>query len=103
MRTALCSLGVDARIGEVAGEYCPGKYSVNARGATKIMGVGQRLARHAAHVGGVIVVNMESASEIPKYAEPWFLNFDAKVDFQPCMTPEDLREAGLDDLGKKWK
>jgi len=53
--------------------------------------------------GGVIVVNMESASEIPKYAEPWFLNFDAKVDFQPCMTPEDLQEAGLDDLGKKWK
>jgi len=53
--------------------------------------------------GGVIVVNMESASEIPKYAEPWFLNFDAEVDFQPCMTPEDLHEAGLDVLGKKWK
>jgi octanoyl-[GcvH]:protein N-octanoyltransferase len=49
-------LGVDAHIGEIAGEYCPGRYSVNARGEKKIMGVGQRLLRRAAHVGGVVVV-----------------------------------------------
>ena len=30
---ALRGLGVDARVGEVPGEYCPGAYSVNARGA----------------------------------------------------------------------
>ena len=54
---ALRRLGVDARVGEVPGEYCPGEHSVNARGATKIMGVGQRLVRGAAHVGGVIVVD----------------------------------------------
>lgn len=53
---ALCRLGVDARIGEVPGEYCPGAYSVNARGERKLMGVGQRVIRGAAHVGGVIVV-----------------------------------------------
>jgi lipoate-protein ligase A len=53
---ALVRLGVDARIGAVPGEYCPGKWSVNARGRTKLMGVGQRLVRGAAHVGGVIVV-----------------------------------------------
>ena len=35
---ALASLGVDARVGEVAGEYCPGRYSVNARGAAKLAG-----------------------------------------------------------------
>jgi octanoyl-[GcvH]:protein N-octanoyltransferase len=50
------SLGVDARIGEVPGEYCPGEHSVNARGRTKLMGVGQRIVDGAAHVGGVIVV-----------------------------------------------
>jgi lipoate-protein ligase A len=54
---ALRSLGVDARVGEVAGEYCPGEHSVNARGARKLMGVGQRVIRGAAHVGGVLVVN----------------------------------------------
>ncbi|HZB04800.1 MAG TPA: lipoate--protein ligase family protein [Actinomycetota bacterium] len=53
---ALRELGVDARIGEVPGEYCPGEHSVNARGRTKLMGVGQRIVDGAAHVGGVIVV-----------------------------------------------
>jgi octanoyl-[GcvH]:protein N-octanoyltransferase len=57
MVEAFVSLGVDARVGEVAGEYCPGEHSVNARGRVKVMGVGQRLARSAAHVGGVIVVS----------------------------------------------
>jgi lipoate-protein ligase A len=54
---ALRRLGVDARIGEVPGEYCPGEHSVSARGAKKLMGVGQRVIRGAAHVGGVIVVD----------------------------------------------
>jgi lipoate-protein ligase A len=53
---ALRSLGVDARIGEVPGEYCPGAHSVNAGGKTKLMGVGQRIVQRAAHVGGVVVV-----------------------------------------------
>jgi len=53
---AFRALGVDARIGAVAGEYCPGDHSVNARGRTKLAGVGQRVVRGAAHVGGVVVV-----------------------------------------------
>jgi octanoyl-[GcvH]:protein N-octanoyltransferase len=56
MAAAFQDLGVDARVGEVPGEYCPGEHSVNARGVTKLMGVGQRLVQRAAHVGGVIVV-----------------------------------------------
>ena len=54
---ALAPLGVDARLGEVPGEYCPGAFSVNARGRRKLMGVGQRLVAGAAHLGGVVVVN----------------------------------------------
>jgi lipoate-protein ligase A len=53
---ALRRLGVDARVGAVPGEYCPGDHSVNARGERKLMGVGQRIVRGAAHVGGVIVL-----------------------------------------------
>ena len=53
---ALRTLGVDARIGEVPGEYCPGAHSVNARGKTKLVGVGQRIVQRAAHVGGVVVI-----------------------------------------------
>lgn len=55
MVDAFGRLGVDARIGEVPGEYCPGAYSVSVEGRRKVMGVGQRLARTAAHVGGVVV------------------------------------------------
>ena len=67
---ALGSLGVDARVGEVPGEYCPGAYSVNSKGARKLSGIGQRMIRGGAHVGGVIVVSgHELANEalVPVY------------------------------------
>jgi hypothetical protein len=54
------------------------------------------------HRGGIIVVNINDTSEIPRFAEPFFLNFDAEVQFHPAMTPEDLGRAGLDEIGKKW-
>lgn len=57
MVEAFDDLGVDARIGEVPGEYCPGQWSVNVGGKVKVMGVGQRLVRKAAHIGGVVVVD----------------------------------------------
>jgi octanoyl-[GcvH]:protein N-octanoyltransferase len=53
---ALWRLGVDARVGEVPGEYCPGAWSINARGRTKLGGIGQRLIAGGAHAGGVVVV-----------------------------------------------
>jgi octanoyl-[GcvH]:protein N-octanoyltransferase len=53
---ALRRLGVDARVGEVPGEYCPGAWSVNARGRVKLAGIGQRLIAGGAHLGGVVVV-----------------------------------------------
>lgn len=56
LREALGGLGVDAHVGEVPGEYCPGAWSVNARRATKLAGTGQRLMAGAAHRGAVIVV-----------------------------------------------
>lgn len=68
---ALRALGVDARVGEVEGEYCPGAFSVNARGRRKLMGVGQRIVRGAAHVGGVLVVDRSARvveALVPVYA-----------------------------------
>jgi lipoate-protein ligase A len=53
---ALRGLGVDARVGEVPGGYCPGDYSVNARGRVKLVGVAQRLVRGASLLGVVVVV-----------------------------------------------
>ena len=56
---ALGRLGVDARVGEVPGEYCPGRYSVNARGAAKLAGIGQRIVAGGSHTGVVLVVSGE--------------------------------------------
>jgi hypothetical protein len=54
------------------------------------------------HRGAVIVVDMSDPSKIPALAEPWFLTFNADVQFRVAMTPEDLKMAGLEELGKKW-
>ena len=53
--------------------------------------------------GGFLVVNINDASEMPRVAEPWFLNFDATVEFLPAMTPADLQKAGLDAIASMWR
>jgi hypothetical protein len=53
--------------------------------------------------GAFLVINMSNTSEMPRFAEPWFLHFDAGVEFLPTMTPEDVQKAGLDELAKKWR
>jgi hypothetical protein len=50
----------------------------------------------------LVVVDLPDPSKIPAYAEPWFLTFNADVEFHPVMTPDDLAKAGLDAMGKKW-
>ncbi len=54
------------------------------------------------HRGGTLVVNVQDSSEVPALAEPFFLTFNAEVEFRIAMTPEDLARSGLDALGKKW-
>jgi hypothetical protein len=50
----------------------------------------------------VLIVDIKDASDIPKYAEPFFLTWTADVEFHPVMTPQDLGASGLDALGDKW-
>lgn len=52
--------------------------------------------------GAVGICEIENSSEIPTYAEPFFLSFNAEVRFRIAMSPMDLGEAGLDALGSKW-
>lgn len=54
--SALGSLGVDARVGAVEGEYCPGDYSVNGAGRMKLAGVAQRIGRGGYHMGAVVSI-----------------------------------------------
>jgi hypothetical protein len=52
--------------------------------------------------GAIMVADLKDQSSVPMYAEPWFLLFNADVEFHVAMTPDDLGRAGLDLLGKKW-
>lgn len=56
MVRTLGEFGVDARIGELAGEYCPGEFSVNARGKRKLVGAAQRIVPGAWLLSAVVQV-----------------------------------------------
>jgi lipoate-protein ligase A len=102
-------MGVDARIGEVPGEYCPGTWSVNARGVVKLAGIGQRLITGAAHVGGVIV-----ASETARLREVLVPVYEAlELEWDPATagsvedevssaTAESVAEAIVEVLGERY-
>jgi len=51
--------GVDARLGAVPGEYCPGAQSVNARGVEKLVGTAQRMVPGAWLFSSLVVVGDE--------------------------------------------
>jgi octanoyl-[GcvH]:protein N-octanoyltransferase len=93
--TALRALGVDARIGAVAGEYCPGDFSVNASGERKLSGTAQRVVRGAAYVGTVLVV--DGAARIGAVVEAVYAALAIEVD--PAATgavADDVPGATLD-------
>jgi octanoyl-[GcvH]:protein N-octanoyltransferase len=109
MARALARLGVDARVGEVPGEYCPGRWSVNAGGARKLAGIGQRVIAGGAHVGTVIVV--DEAATVRGVLEPVYdaLQLDwepatvgAVADEAPGVSWEAVRDAVLAEYGERF-
>ncbi|SEC03972.1 Lipoate-protein ligase A [Nocardioides exalbidus] len=57
MAAALRDLGIEARVGPVPGEYCPGAHSVNARGTVKLVGTAQRVVKDAWLFSSLVVVD----------------------------------------------
>lgn len=102
----LRQVGIDARLGEVTDEYCPGEFSVNARGLVKLVGTAQRIVRRAWLFGAVLVVD-----DAPRLREVYAamyphldLAFDpASVgsvrDEAPEVRVDDLRHRLLSRLG----
>ena len=110
MVDAFVALGVDARIGELPGEYCPGKWSVNAAGKVKVMGVGQRLVRRAAHIGGVVVV--DDGDRIRDVLIPVYralgLDWDPRTagslaDRSPGLTTDLVMESILEQFRRRYR
>ncbi len=53
--------------------------------------------------GAIIAYDVNTVSQVPSLAEPWFITFNAECRIQVAMSPEDLKKANLDDLGKRWR
>jgi hypothetical protein len=54
------------------------------------------------HRGAILVVDLKDASDVATMAEPWFLAFNAQVEYRIAMTPEDLGRANLAEIGSTW-
>jgi hypothetical protein len=52
--------------------------------------------------GAILIVDVKDPSRVPSIAEPFFLHFNAECHFQIVMSPDDLKDAGLEELGRKW-
>lgn len=107
-RDALLRLGVDARIGEIPGEYCPGEFSVSASGRSKIAGIGQRMVKGAAHVG--VVVTASGSDRLASVLGPVYRALELPLDPATIgsveaetgkCTGSDLIDALVNSLGKR--
>jgi octanoyl-[GcvH]:protein N-octanoyltransferase len=107
---ALRRLGVDAHVGEVPGEYCPGEFSVNARGRVKLIGAAERIVRGSWLHSSVVVV--ESAIAIRQALVDVYaalgLEWDpattgAVADEAPDLSLDDVRRALLDDYAARYE
>jgi lipoate-protein ligase A len=105
---ALDRVGVAAAAGEIPGEYCPGEFSVHHAGRIKLAGIGQRLGRAAAHVGGVLVVGNGRAVRdvlVPTYEAlgiDWMPStVGAADDVVGGLTPADVIGAFLDAVAEE--
>jgi octanoyl-[GcvH]:protein N-octanoyltransferase len=59
---AFARLGVQAEVGEVREEFCPGDHSIrlgDRESGMKVVGIAQRLTRRATSVGGIVLVEGE--------------------------------------------
>jgi len=102
---ALRGLGIDARVGEVPGEYCPGRWSVNAGDRRKLAGTGQRVIHGGAHVGTVVVA--EDAESIRAVLEPVYAALE--LDWDPATVGaaqrpwEEVRDVLLEAYATRYE
>jgi lipoate-protein ligase A len=104
---ALRTVGVDARLGPVPGEYCPGEFSINDGRGHKLVGTAQRLVHGAWLFGTVILVtDPEPVRDvlIPVY-EALELDWNphtvgAVQSSAPGVMVEDVRDTVLAAIGR---
>lgn len=102
----LRTLGVDARIGPVPGEYCPGDWTVNGAGRVKLAGTAQRIVAGAWLFGFELVVADSDPvrAVLADVNAALELEFDpataaSLTDLNPALGLEQVRAAILAEIG----
>ena len=90
---ALRSLGVDARVGAVPDEYCPGRHSVNGAGRVKLAGTAQRVVRGGWFLGAVLLV--DGAGPVREVIAPVYAALGLPCDLSTIGAASELRP-GID-------
>jgi hypothetical protein len=52
--------------------------------------------------GVVVIVDVSTAADIPRFTEPWYLMFEATVEVCPCMSVEDIAKVDYQGLASKY-
>jgi octanoyl-[GcvH]:protein N-octanoyltransferase len=110
LAAALRTLGVDSRVGRVPDEFCPGDFTVNARGAVKLVGTAQRVVRHASLLAASVAVRDADAlrdvlTDVYRALE---LDWDpatvgAVADEVPGVGLDAVERAVLEAYGRRWE
>ena len=50
----------------------------------------------------LLVININKPGDYVKYAEPFFLQFDAEIKYDIAMSPDELKNSGIEEIGKKY-
>jgi lipoate-protein ligase A len=104
----LRSLGVDARVGEVDGEYCPGEFSINVGGRFKVVGSAQRITPTGALFSTVVQVGLSDRVRDVIVAVSDALGYELREstigglsDVDPDLVPATVATALADDYRKR--
>ncbi len=104
---SLRALGVDARVGQVPGEYCDGTFSVNVSGRAKLVGTGQRIVPAGFLFSAVVMVHSADPARQALTAayELLDLPFDPATvgcvaDSVPGVTTAEVRNHLVESLGR---
>ena len=52
--------------------------------------------------GVVAVYDFADGSQVPAVAEPWFLTFDAHIEYSVAISGQEMEKGNLDEVIKPW-
>ncbi|GLY50415.1 hypothetical protein [Lentzea sp. NBRC 102530] len=95
---------IDARVGEVPGEYCPGEFSVNVAGEVKVVGSAQRVTSTGSLFSTVVQVAVSDEVHAVITDVSKALGYELRessiaglADYEPSLTAETVAEAFVAD------